>query len=124
MQQFIKHQQYLTLFYLQHPFGGGKGPKLTSAAIEKQKEAEEISNNHHKNKLKINIIENSPLKNSTSPVKYTVGLKNVNSSNCKSKNSGKILDSGGINLGYIDDECNSHLQTNIKSSDSRNEDKR
>lgn len=64
------------------------------------------------------------MKNCNSPVKYTVGEKNLNSSNFKSKNSGKILDSGGINLGYIDDECNSHLQTNIKSSDSRNKDKR
>lgn len=101
------------------------GSKLSSNAIEKQKEAEASNHNNIKKQKQVNNVkENSALKNSNSPAKYMVGMKNLNSSNHNSKTSGKIIDSGGVNLGYIDDETNSYRRSNLQTSDSRNEDKR
>ncbi|KAG8298219.1 hypothetical protein J6590_018623 [Homalodisca vitripennis] len=109
-----------------NPFGCSIRPKLTPAAIEKQREAEEINNASHKtSKIKNNVKENSSaVKNCNPPVKYTTGVNNLNSSNHNSKNSRKVIDSGGVNLGYIDDESNSYRQSYLNSTDSRNEDKR
>jgi len=109
----------------EHPFGGGFGNKLTPAAIDKQREAEETINSCDKiMKLRNHMIESTPLKTLKPTTKYTLNLKDMNSSNHSCRNSGKIIDSGGVNLGYIDDESKHHSQSHSTSSDSRNEDKR
>lgn len=115
-------RHFITMYVLlQHPFGGGMRSKMTSAALKKQQEAEESKNNCQKGaKLFNNMVENSPQKNSN----LAAGVNKLISTNHNSKNSGKIIDSGGVNLGYIHNESNSHHQSSLKTSDPRTQDKR
>lgn len=94
--------------------------KMTNAAIKKQ-EAEESKNNCQKGSNLFNhMVEHPGQKNSN----LAAGLNKLNSTNHNSKNSGKIIDSGGVNLGYIHNESNSHHQSSLKTSDPRTQDKR
>ncbi|XP_054269078.1 uncharacterized protein LOC128990629 [Macrosteles quadrilineatus] len=107
----------------EHPFGGSYKKKLSPAALEKKKEAEEAKNNKKQQVLN-HLNQNSAVKNCNQPVKYTADANNINCSNHSSKSIGNIIDSGGVNLGFIDDESSSYKHSNLKSSDSRTEDKR
>lgn len=86
---------------------------MTAADLKKQEAKESKKNNKIFNSAKAN----SPQINCTLP--------NVaNEPNVNHNSSGKIIDSGGVNLGYIHEESNSHQLSSLKTSDPRTQDKR